>query len=113
MINFFKFIIPVFFLMSFTQENKKNLKVIYGITILDSSYLQLTINADSTFIYKDHSNRNNKIDVNGVCQFKGEKIVLVSKNNKTKFHDVWTFEKDKNAVKSRKGLCFYRLVRLN
>ena len=99
-------------LSSFTNSNTSGFIGTYGVTSVNSSKVNLTINSDNTFYFQDFSDSENKIIAQGTWTLKGKKVVLEDLNSESKFHDVWTFDETGNVAHSRKGLCFYRLCKI-
>lgn len=85
----------------------------YGVSSSDPSHIKLVINADHSYSYQDFSASEDRIVVSGNWTQKGEKIVLDANKVVGKFHHVWTFEKNGQVAKSRKGLSFYRLSKIS
>ena len=86
---------------------------IYGVSASDPAQIKLTIRSDHTFYYQDFSVQDKKIVVNGNWTFKGKKVILNANGSGRKFHTVWAFEKNGDVAKSRKGLTFYRLTKID
>ncbi len=99
-------------LSSFTGKDPLHIVGTYGITGSDPSQIKLVLEADHTFVYQDLSRLNRKIYTQGTWAMKGQKVVLTGIDSKNKFHNVWTFESQGLVAKSRRGLSFYRLCRL-
>lgn len=99
----------IILMLSFTEKNTVEFIGTYGVSDSDPSQIKLTINSDHSFYYQDFSISDKKIIVNGNWTLDGKKIVLSSNKPVRKFHNVWTFEKNGQIAKSRKGLTFYRL----
>jgi hypothetical protein len=100
-----------FLILSFTGINANEYTGTYGVGSTDPSQIKLIIHSDHTFYYQDYSDPNEKIVVNGNWIVKGKKMVLHGNNTAKKFHNIWTFEKDGQVAKSRKGFTFYRLTK--
>lgn len=94
-----------------SAKAQSNVAGTYGVSIDDPSNIRLVIHPDNTFTYTDHSNSKKMIDVSGTWLLKGKKLVLKSSAN-TKFHNRWKIIGGKVA-KSRRGLCFYRICKLD
>jgi hypothetical protein len=101
------------FLSSFTFNNSNAFIGTYGVSDSSSSQIKLVINDDQTFYYQDFSNAENKIVVEGRWTLKGKNVILNCDDANVKFHDTWTFTNDGQVAKSRKGLCYYRICKLN
>ncbi|MFY0643646.1 MAG: hypothetical protein JXR19_04200 [Bacteroidia bacterium] len=85
---------------------------VYGVSDADPSHLELNIKQDYTFSYKDFSDPERAIDVKGTWVLKHRTVILSADNNQYPFHYKWKIVKDGLAAKSRKGMAFYRLVRI-
>ena len=83
----------------------------YGACGEDPSGIELVINDDHTFTYRDLSNPNRKIEVSGAWTEKGNHIILKDDNQSTNFHRRWKIGQDGMVAKSRRGLNFYTLRR--
>jgi hypothetical protein len=103
----------IILMSSFTNKHSNEFIGTYGVSASDPSQIKLTINPDRTFNYQDFSDSDKNIVVEGNWTLKGKKVVLKSNDTKTRFHDVWTFEKNGHVAKSRKGLTFYRLCKID
>lgn len=97
---------------SFAEKNSDQFIGTYGVSAEDPSQIKLTINSDHTFYYQDFSVSDKKIVTKGSWTIKGNKIVLKDNNTSTKFHNVWAFDKTGQIAKSRKGMTFYRLCKI-
>lgn len=97
---------------SFTLTNNYDFIGTYGVLSSDPSQIKLSIHSDHTYTYQDFSSQLNKIDIKGTWELKGSKVVLKD-NASYKFHNEWSFIQNGQVAKSRKGLCFYRLCRLD
>lgn len=109
-IKFLTTLMTIIFLSSFTNKSSNDFIGTYGVSADDASQIKLIINADHTFYYQDFSISDKKIATKGSWTLRGNKVVL--KNNGLKFHNVWTFEKNGEVAKSRKGLSFYKLCKI-
>ena len=103
----------VILLLAFTDKNPQVFIGTYGVSAKDPSQISLTLNSDKTFYYQDFSNPAQKIAVNGNWTLRGKNLVLASSKGDTNFHNVWTFVENGQIAKSRKGLSFYRLCKLD
>ncbi|MCB0734602.1 MAG: hypothetical protein H6608_12360 [Flavobacteriales bacterium] len=101
-----------FSLFSFKLTDNRSVTGTYGVSASDPSGIELIIHDDHTFQYRDRSDANNPISASGTWSEKGNKIVL-NDATQTNFHRIWTIEEDGSAARSRKGLSFYRLCRIN
>lgn len=95
---------------AFTKSPKFDFVGTYGVSKNDPAQIKLVINQDHSFTYQDFSVPN-KINVSGSWELKGNTVVLKSSSN-TSFHNKWNFTKDGMKAKSRKGMCFYILGKL-
>ena len=96
---------------SFSTERPGTIVGTYGVPDADPSAIRLSIRADHTFSYQDLSNRENSRTVNGTWTSNGRKVVLQA-STPAKFHRVWFITDEGQAARSRKGLCYYRLCRM-
>jgi hypothetical protein len=101
----------VILMSSFSINNTHQFIGTYGVSASDPSQIKLILNPDHTFYYQDFSNSGKKIIAAGNWTLSGNKVVL--EDNDIKFHTVWTFENNGEVAKSRKGLTFYRLCRID
>jgi hypothetical protein len=95
---------------SFTKKNDKQFIGTYSVSESDPAQIKLIINSDHTYYYQDFSISDNKIVTKGNWTLRGNKVVL--NDSDIKFHDVWTFDKNGEVAKSRKGLTYYRLGKI-
>lgn len=109
-ISAFAFLIASFF--AFHPAPKADLAGTYTVSENDPSQIQLVLNADNTFSYRDYSNAAEKIEVKGKWESKGRSIQLLSSTSTVSFHDKWKIDQEGNVAKSRKGMCFYTLRKL-
>ena len=101
----------LFILSSFINSTSSGFTRVYGVSENDPSAIELTLNEDKTFTYKDFSNPSKKIDVKGNWELKNKHIHLVNYNSEYSFHAKWKIVKDGMVAKSRKGMTFYSLER--
>lgn len=106
-------LMTIFLMSSFTNKNASEFIGTYGVSESDPARITLTINADQTFSYQDLSVPDKKIAAKGNWTLKGQKVILHDQSTGIKFHDTWTFEDNGQVAKSRKGLSFYRLCRID
>jgi len=99
-------------LFSFTTIDKESIVGVYGVCESDPSAIQLTLNDDQTFTYRDHSNPNKRIDVQGNWELKNKNVVLTNYTSDYSFHTKWKIDQDGKVAKSKKGLTWYTLVRI-
>jgi hypothetical protein len=71
--------------------------------------IELSLNEDFTFTYVDNTNYKKPFSLKGKWINKGNKVVLVSDDNRKSFHRKWKFEKDGRCIKSRYQLNFRRI----
>ncbi|MGZ5280639.1 MAG: hypothetical protein ACXWEY_00010 [Bacteroidia bacterium] len=112
-IKFLTTLMAIIFLSSFTVKNSNEFMGTFGVSASDPSQIKLTINSNYTFSYQDFSVSNKKIVVNGYWALKGKKVLLRSNDSNVKFHNIWSFAENGQVAKSRKGLCFYRLCKID
>lgn len=105
--------VTIILMLSFTDKNENGFIGTYGVSALDPTQIKLTINANHTFYYQDLSIADNRIIVQGGWTLKGKKVLLRSNDSQTKFHNVWTFVENGQVAKSRKGLTYYRLGKID
>lgn len=98
---------------AFAENNSSTFIGTYSVSDKDPSQIKLTLNSDHTFYYQDFSNPNQKIAVEGNWTMRGKKLVLASSKGDKDFHKVWTFVENGQIAKSRKGLSFYRLCKID
>jgi hypothetical protein len=111
--KFLTMLMTIILLSSFTDKKASDFIGTYGVSSSDPSQIKLTINADHTFYYQDFSVSDNKIVVKGNWTQKGGKVVLRDSDSKMKFHNVWNFVENGQVAKSRKGITFYRLCKID
>jgi len=71
--------------------------------------LALTVKEDGTFHYVNGSDATNPIDQNGVWRMDGRKLLLTATGAD---EQTWTMDKNDPCLRSRSGLLFVRLCRL-
>jgi len=98
--------------VAFTYKANPSCLGVYGVSEEDPSHIQLTLKEDKTFSYQDFSDAKNKIQTSGTWVQKGNKIILKSSESQLRFHHVWTLSDNGKQVKSRKGLCYYSLCKV-
>ncbi len=98
--------------MSFTNKHSFSFTGTYSVSLSDTLQIKLIIKADDTFDYYDFSNSENKIVVMGNWKLRNGKLELKNDDELIKFPNVWTFVKNGQVAKSRKGLTFYRLCKI-
>ncbi len=104
-------LIFVLSLFAFTADETKEFVGTYGVSAGNPSQIRLTLNADHSFYFQDLSVAAKKIVVNGTWKIKNSRVILHSNDNNKKFHRIWTFTNKGKVARSRKGLCFYRLLK--
>lgn len=100
-------------LSSFTGQSSLDVIGTYGVSASDTSRIILTINSDSTFYYQDFSIPDKKIIIHGNWTSKANKVFLQDNSMNNKFHNVWAISENGHVAKSRKGLTFYRLCKID
>ncbi|MEZ4799726.1 MAG: hypothetical protein R2809_08130 [Flavobacteriales bacterium] len=98
-------------LLSFKGDNNISAVGVYGVCESDPSSITLTLNDDNTFEYQDLSIANAPIHESGTWKQHGRVVELQANDANSNFHHKWKI--DGNSAKSRKGMCFYTLRRLN
>lgn len=89
----------------------KGLNATFGVSENDPSQIELKLHDNFTFSYQDLSNSTNAIYTQGKYSVKNETIFLDAVNNTVDFHSKWKLSDDGTIAKSRKGMCFYRLMK--
>lgn len=84
----------------------------YGVSDADPSQIELNLNTDYTFHFKDFSNAHSKIDTHGTWRIKNGYVILENFESPTKIHSKWRIDGECKIAKSRKGLTFYTLIRI-
>jgi hypothetical protein len=112
-IRFMAVLMTIIFLSSFTNKNPNEFIGTYGVTESDPSQIKLTIRADNTFYYQDFSIPAKKIVIKGNWILKGKKVFLKDKSFYKNFHNVWTILENGKVAKSRNGLSFYKLHKID
>lgn len=98
-------------LFSFTGITELDFVGTYGVSENDPARIELTLNKDKTFTYKDLSNPAKPIDVKGNWSVKNNEILLKNYDSEFSFHTKWKIMKDGMVAKSRKGMTFYTLIK--
>jgi hypothetical protein len=106
-------VMTIIVMSSFTNKNPGDFFGTYGVSASDPAHIILTMNADHTFYYQDYSAPGKKIDVKGNWTMRGQRVILQNDHSGVKFHDVWSFDENGQVAKSRKGLSFYRLCKMD
>ncbi len=112
-IKFLTTLMTIIILSSFTGKNSNEIIGTYGVSASNPSQIKLTINSDNTFYYQDFSIADKKIIIKGNWILKGKKVILKNNSFNKKFHNVWTIIDNGHVAKSRKGLTFYRLCKID
>lgn len=112
-IKFLTTLMAIIFLSSFTDKNSNEFIGTYGVSESDPSQIKLTINSDNTFFYQDFSIADKKLIIKGNWTSKGNNVFLKDNSSNRKFHNVWTISENGHVAKSRKGLTFYRLCKID
>jgi hypothetical protein len=112
-IKFLTTFLIIIFLSSFTGNNSNAFIGTYGVSASDPSQIKLTINSDNTFYYQDFSISDKKIIIKGNWTLIGKKVFLKDTSSNKTFHNVWTILENGHVAKSRKGLTFYRLCKID
>jgi uncharacterized protein (DUF2147 family) len=84
----------------------------YGVTENNPNKIELKLNADKTFTYKDFSNMEKQIDVTGNWELKNNTVLLKDYQSDFSFHNKWKIKNDGQIATARKGLTFYTLMKL-
>jgi hypothetical protein len=112
-IKFLTTLMTIIFLSSFTEKYTKEFIWTYGVSTSDPSQIKLILHSDNTFFYQDFSNTDKKIIINGNWTSKGKKVFLHDNSSNKKFHKVWTILENGQVAKSRRGLTFYSLCKID
>lgn len=99
-------------LFSFTTLDKGEIVGVYGVCESNPSAIQLTLNDDQTFTYRDHSNSNKPIDVHGNWELKNNHVILTNYTTDYSFHTKWKIDQNGTVAKSRKGMTWYTLGKI-
>ena len=97
-------------IFSFKVDSTVNVVGVYGCSCTPK-VVELTINQDSSFQYMDHSNTEKPIDAKGTWTIKKGHLLLNGSDESVKFHNNWKLDDTCNAIKARKGMTFYRLMK--
>jgi hypothetical protein len=106
-------VVTIILMSSYTDKNTNEFIGTYGVSLSDPSQIKLTINSNHTFYYQDFSISDKKIVIKGNWTLKGKKVVLIDDKTTKRFHNVWSFVDNGHVAKSRKGLTFYRLCKID
>ncbi|MBK8487715.1 MAG: hypothetical protein IPL48_08000 [Bacteroidetes bacterium] len=106
-------IATILIMSSFANKSSEMFIGTYGVSDSDPSQIKLTINSDNTFYYQDFSIPGEETNITGNWILEGKKVLLKDNNSNDKFHNVWTFIDNGTVAKSRKGLSFYRLYKID
>lgn len=98
-------------LLAFTNPTDKIVGT-YGVSENNPNKIELILNVDKTFSYKDFSNPKKMIDVTGNWEMKNNTVLLKDYESKFSFHNKWKITNDGAVAKARKGLTFYALGKL-
>lgn len=103
-------LLVILVIFSFKVDTTVDVVGVYGCSCTPI-VIELTIHSDSSFQYKDHSNTDKPIDVKGTWSLKKGHLVLTGSDESVKFHNNWKLDDTCNAIKARKGMTFYRLIK--
>ena len=92
-------------------SDKKDWIGTYGVSQNDPAQIELQLLEDGTFSYQDFSDTQNKLKISGNWHVEKGHLILEDEGAASTFHSKWKL--DGNAIKSRKGMTFYRLCRKN
>ncbi len=98
---------------SFKNNTSPNFIGVYGVSANDPAQIKLTLNENRTFAYQDFSNPDRKICIKGNWILQKNTVVLKSNDLQGRFHNRWRFSDDGKLAKSRKGMTFYALGKLD
>ena len=98
-------------LQSFTMKTENTIIGTYGVSKNDPSGIELVINENHTFSYKDFSNPKKTINTTGTWKTSKGIVILTSTDFTGTFHNKWKFTPDGHIAKSRKGMTYYTLCK--
>ena len=113
-----KFLKTIFFsaflITAFAFKNPSGSEIYgaYGISKKDSANVGLTIKEDKTFSYRYYSEKNELTETQGEWEMKNGMIILKNYPPDLSFHTKWKITDNGTVAKSRKGLNFYRFIKL-
>lgn len=102
----------LFVLSAFTEPAQPHFVGSYGVCATDPAQIKLCIKADQTYTYQDLSVPGKAVKVSGRWTMRGKKIHLEDSTSQYGFHSVWSFDEAGKVARSRKGLLYYRLVKV-
>ena len=107
-------ILSAFLFTAFTFKNASGSEILgtYGISKKDPAKIGLTIKEDKTFTYRYYSDLNQVTEAQGEWEIKNDKVILKNYPSNLSFHTKWKITDNGTVAKSRKGLNFYRFVKL-
>lgn len=95
------------FLSSFSVSKVQSVFGTYG----GSNDMQLTINEDFTFVFKNSFVKGKDKTATGFWKSQNGKIILTSLERNDHLPTKWIVRKEGKVIKSRKGLTFYSLMK--
>lgn len=98
--------------VAFTSTGNEGIEITYGVSENDPSQIELKLNSNFEFTYRDFSNPDEKIQTSGTYTLDKNTVVLTAENEELKFHDKWRISDDMKTAKSRKGMTFYTLMQV-
>lgn len=102
----------LFLASSFGAKAGNNFVGTYGVSKTDPSQIQLTINEDHTYTYRENRGAKGAIEIAGNWEMRGKTVVLNNTNSQMHIHNKWKFEQEGKIAKSRRWLSFYTLGKL-
>ncbi len=107
-------VLSAFLFTSFAFKNAPGSEIYgtYGISKNDKAKVGLTIKEDKTFSYRYYSGMNKLTEAQGKWEMKNGKVILTDFPSDLSFHTKWKITDNGMVAKSRKGLNFYRFVKL-
>ena len=107
-------ILSAFLFTAFAFKNAPGAEIYgtYGVSKNDPAKIELKIKEDKTFSYRYFSDSNEIIEAQGEWEMKNGNIILKNYPAGLSFHTKWKITDNGTVAKSRKGLNFYRLVKL-
>lgn len=97
---------------SFRDHPEQRIVGTYAVSEDDPSAIRLNLMEDHTYTYQDLSNPRKAIRVSGTWATENNRVRLHALNSHYLYHSTWVISADGMVAKSRKGLSFYRLCRV-
>ena len=104
----------LFFLSTaFRNDPKSGIEVTYGVCNAENPSVLLQLHEDLSFEYIDLSSGDKPIKVFGHYKWVKNSIQLETTDTTISFHHKWKLSEEGKVAKSRKGLSYYRLVKVD